>query len=89
MESVYLLEAQYRAGYRIFPRFNTGQSDAVDLNEVVHPYQAAEPIRDKDSFATFYLDTWPTLAWPCGFDMAPESLYVMATGQSLFELAPA
>ena len=26
MESVYLIEAQYRGGYRIFLRFNTGKS---------------------------------------------------------------
>lgn len=89
MESVYLIEAQYRGGYRIFLRFNTGEAGEVNLEEVVHQYQAAEPIRDKDRFAAFYLDAWPTLAWECGFDMAPESLYFMATGKSLFELAPA
>ena len=89
MESVYLIEAQYRGGYRIFLRFNTGESGEADLNEVVHQYQAAEPVRDKDRFAAFYPDARPALAWPCGFDMAPESLYFMATGKSLFELAPA
>ena len=57
MESVCLIEAQYRGGYRIFLRFNNGESGEVDLNEVVHQYQAAEPIRDKDRFAAFYLDT--------------------------------
>jgi len=24
---------------------------------------------------------WPTLAWDCGFDLAPEYLYELATGK--------
>ena len=36
MESVYLIEAQYRGGYRIFLRFNTGEAGEVDLEAVVH-----------------------------------------------------
>ena len=83
MESVYLIEAQYRGGYRIFLRFNTGEAGEVDL-EVAHQYQAAELIRDKGRFAAFYLDAWPTLAWVCGFDVAPEALYFMTTGKSRF-----
>ena len=35
-------------------------------------------------FAAFYLDAWLNLAWGCGFDVAPESLYFRATGKSLF-----
>lgn len=64
-------------------RFNTGESGEVDLKEVVQKYKAAEPIRGKDNFSNFYLDSWPTLAWKCGFDIAPESLYFMVTGKSL------
>jgi hypothetical protein len=37
---------------------------------------------DRDLFQNFYLDEWPTLAWPCGFDVAPETLYEPATGKS-------
>jgi predicted nuclease of predicted toxin-antitoxin system len=33
--------------------------------------------------ADFYLDDWPTLAWSCGFDFSPESLYTRATGKDL------
>jgi hypothetical protein len=32
---------------------------------------------NKENFARFYLDSWPTLAWECGFDISPESLYSM------------
>jgi len=29
----------------------------------------------------FFLDSWPTLAWECGFDISPESLYLRVTGK--------
>lgn len=83
MECVYLLEAHYKKDYKVFLRFNTGESGEVNLEEIVHKYKAAEPIREKRKFSNFYLDSWPTLAWECGFDIAPESLYFMVTGKSL------
>ena len=74
MESVYLIEAQYRGSYRIFLRFNTGEAGEVDLEEVVHQYQAAEPIRDKGRFAAFYLDAWPgTMRHQDGSQQAPRA----------------
>ncbi|MBF0236009.1 MAG: DUF2442 domain-containing protein [Desulfamplus sp.] len=75
MESVYLIEAKYIEEFKIFLKFNTGESGEVDLKDVVHKYKEAKPLRNHDSFANFYLDSWPTLAWDCGFDIAPESLY--------------
>lgn len=80
MKSIYLVEAKYLAEYRVFLRFNTGESGEVDLEDLVFNYQAAEPLRDPEQFAKFYLDSWPTLAWDCGFDVAPESLYYRLTG---------
>jgi hypothetical protein len=31
--------------------------------------------------AQFHLDSWPTLAWDCGFDVSPESLYERVVGK--------
>lgn len=76
-----ILEARYLDGYRIWLRFNTDEEGVVDLADIVEKYPAAEPLRDPDVFARFYLDDWPTLAWPCGFDFSPESLYERATGK--------
>jgi len=42
-------------------------------------------LRNPEAFSHFYLDSWPTLAWDCGFDVDPESLYFRATGKSLWE----
>jgi len=83
MECTYLLDAKYKGNYKIFLKFNTGESGVVNLEEIIHKYKAAEPIREKEEFSKFYLDSWPTLAWECGFDISPESLYVMATGKHI------
>ena len=79
MECVYLVEAKYREDYKVFITFNTGESGEVDLKKTIAKYKVAEPLRDKKKFSNFYLDSWPTLAWECGFDVAPESLYSMVT----------
>ena len=81
MVSIYLLEAKYLADYRVFLRFNTGESGEVDLKDLVFKYKVAEPLQDPEQFANFFLDSWPTLAWECGFDVAPESLYYRLTGK--------
>lgn len=80
---VKILEARYLENYRIWLRFNTGEEGIVDLADVVDKFPAAGPLRDPAVFAAFYLDEWPTLAWPCGFDFSPESLYERATGKTI------
>ena len=74
-------EAKYQDGYRIWLKFNTGESGIADLTDLLHKYKAATSLLNTDEFKRFYLDEWPTLAWPCGFDLAPESLYERVTGK--------
>jgi len=81
MRCVFLEEAHYIKDFKVFLKFNTGESGEVDLKNLVYKYKIAEPLRDTRAFAKFYLDSWPTLAWECGFDIAPESLYDMVTGK--------
>jgi hypothetical protein len=52
----------------------------VDLKDIVFRYAAATEIRDTKKFRNFYLDEWPTIAWDCGFDLSPETLYEIMTG---------
>ena len=80
MNPVYLVEAKYVSGFRVFLRFNTGESGEIDLEDLIFKYEAAKPLRDPEQFSQFFLDSWPTLAWECGFDIAPESLYYRLTG---------
>ena len=75
MDCVYLTDASYIKDFRVFLTFNTGESGDVDLKEVVFRNEVAAPLRDPSAFSKFYLDSWPTLAWTCGFDVAPEALY--------------
>jgi hypothetical protein len=85
MECVYLLEARYIKDFKIFLKFNTKESGEVDLKDIVYEYKVATALRDPIVFSNFYLDSWPTLAWECGFDIAPESLYIMVTGKTKIE----
>ena len=81
MECISVTEARYVGGYRIWLRFNTEETGEVDLQDLVFSHEAAQPLRDQTEFSKFFLDSWPTLAWKCGFDVAPESLYERALGK--------
>ncbi|VAX35076.1 hypothetical protein MNBD_UNCLBAC01-139 [hydrothermal vent metagenome] len=75
MECVYLKEAKYVKDFRVSLKFNDGKSGEVNLKDIVYKHDVASPLRDPRNFSKFYLDSWPTLAWKCGFDVAPETLY--------------
>ncbi|MCF7669443.1 MAG: DUF2442 domain-containing protein [Verrucomicrobia bacterium] len=81
MPSVYLTNA-YIKDYKIHLTFKTGESGEVDLKDVIYRFKAAESLRDTNRFSKFYPASWPTLAWDCGFDIAPESLYYRVTGKT-------
>jgi hypothetical protein len=77
-----ITKASYAGGHRVELVFDSGERGIVDLGDLVHRHLAAAPLRDPAAFAAFQLDDWPTLAWPCGFDVAPERLYELATGKT-------
>jgi hypothetical protein len=72
---------RYESGYKLWLEFESGESGTVDLSDVIRKFKTAAPLVDLDEFKKFYLDEWPTLAWPCGFDISPESLYERVTGK--------
>jgi hypothetical protein len=76
-----IVNARHVRDHVVDLRFETGESGQVDLHAIVHRYSAAAPLRDPAVFAGFALDDWPTLTWPCGFDVSPETLYSLATGR--------
>jgi hypothetical protein len=67
--------------YRVRLSFDAGEEGVADLRETILKYEAARPLLDCVEFAKFTLDEWPTLVWPCGFDVAPEMLYELTTGK--------
>jgi hypothetical protein len=74
-------EAAYREQYKIWIKFNTGESGIADLSDLIDKFAAAVPLKNENEFKKFYLDEWPTLAWPNGFDLSPETLYERVTGK--------
>lgn len=44
MDSIYLLEARYVKDFKVFLKFNTGESGAVDLKETILKYKIAESL---------------------------------------------
>ena len=81
MDCIYLVEAHYINEFRVHLTFNTQESGEVDLKDIVYKHKIATPLRDPEAFKKFHLDSWPTLAWDCGFDIAPETLYARCTAQ--------
>jgi Protein of unknown function (DUF2442) len=77
----FIKSARYLEDYKIFVEFTSGEADIVDLKDIVFKYAAATEIRDQTKFREFYLDDWPTIAWKCGFDLSPETLYERMTGR--------
>jgi len=75
--------AEYQRDYQIKLTFNTGEQGIVDLSDLIEKYAIAHPLKNVNEFKQFYLDKWPTLAWSCGFDVAPETLYERATGKRI------
>lgn len=75
MECIYVKEAKYIRDHVVFLTFNDGKAGKADLKDIVYKYDIAIPLRDPVKFSNFHLDSWPTLAWDCGFDIAPETLY--------------
>ena len=65
---------EFRGGYRIWVRFADGVSGEVDLQpDLWGP--VGEPLRDPAMFASAGLDEFGVLAWPTGFDLAPDALH--------------
>ena len=79
---VFITSAHYLSDYKIELSFNTGEQETVDFASLIQTDPLAKPLAVLAVFKDFYLDPWPTLAWHCGYDIAPETLYFMATGKS-------
>ncbi len=69
-------KAKYVKRYLIAVTFNDGTKKIVDFE----PWLTGpifKPLRNKEYFKKFFVDG-PTIAWPNGADIAPETLYKAA-----------
>ena len=70
-------KAKYIREYLIEVKFNDGTKKVIDFG----PWLTGpifKPLKNKDCFKKFFVDG-PTIAWPNGADIAPETLYKAAT----------
>jgi len=66
-------KAKYVKDYLIEVKFNDGTRKIIDFKQwPTGPI--FRPLKSKDYFKTFFIDG-PTIAWPNGADIAPETLY--------------
>ena len=66
-------KAKYVADYLIEVKLNDGTKKVIDFE----PWLTGpifRPLRSKAFFKRFFIDG-PTIAWPNGADIAPETLY--------------
>lgn len=77
---IMLVEASYCGDYSLKLSFDTGESSVVDFLPIIKKYPQATPLLQIEEFRQFHLDSWPTIVWDCGFDLSPEYLYELATG---------
>jgi hypothetical protein len=69
-------KAKYIRNYLIEVKFNDGTKKIIDFK----PWLTGpvfRPLRKKAYFKKFFVDG-PTIAWPNGADIAPETLYLAA-----------
>jgi hypothetical protein len=70
-------KAKYLSGYLIQVKFNDGTKKVIDFE----PWLTGpifKPLKSKNYFKKFFIDG-PTIAWPNGADIAPETLYEATT----------
>jgi hypothetical protein len=88
---VWVTDAKYRGGHRLWLAFNDGVSGEVDLADRLRG-PIFEPLKDPAYFAQAKLDPeLDTVTWPNGADFAPEFLHgrVIASAAEVAESSPA
>jgi hypothetical protein len=78
--------AKYISDYILELSFSDGLSGEVDFSDWITKYPFFEPLKDTDYFKNFKVDAW-TVVWPNGADIAPETLYDIASGKGRLQAA--
>ncbi|MHB9028814.1 MAG: DUF2442 domain-containing protein [Candidatus Latescibacterota bacterium] len=73
-------------GYCLEVVFDTGKRGVVDLSDLPGEGGVFSPLSDPEYFRKVYVHTeLGVLTWPNGADIAPETIYSLATGKPLPE----
>ena len=75
-----IVEVQPRDGYRLFPRFEDGVSDEVDLAQLIRFEGVFAPLKERARFIEVRVHPeLDTIYWPNGADLDPDVLYARVT----------
>jgi len=83
---IWVVNAEWIGGYRIFVEFNDGVGGTIDFSEKLRSdhRQIVRDLLDINKFKTVKVD-YDTLCWENGVDFAPEYLYEnVTTASNLF-----
>ncbi|HMD68497.1 MAG TPA: DUF2442 domain-containing protein [Chitinivibrionales bacterium] len=72
---IFVKNASYQTGYKIFVEFDNGDKGVVDLEGILWG-EVFEPLKEIAKFRKFKVsDTFRTIVWENGADIAPEFLH--------------
>jgi len=80
----YIKYFTYLNDYSIHLTFENGKEGVVDLSSYTERSGVFSKFSDIDYFRKVYIDH-VVLTWPNNVDIAPETIYSLATGESLPE----
>ncbi len=79
-----VISATYKGEYKIALAFDDGEQGIVDFSPYLEKGGVFERFRDETFFRTFSVnDELGVLTWEGDIDIAPETLYSLATGKPL------
>jgi hypothetical protein len=76
-------DAHYKHSYSVDLKFEDGSAGTVDLQKYLRAGTVFEQLRDETLFRTFEIE-YGALVWKkLNLDLAPETLYIEATGKEI------
>jgi hypothetical protein len=80
------VDVRYLEGYRVEVTFKSGEKGIADLSEFAARGRVFSQFLDHEYFRQVIVNKeLGVLTWPDGVDIAPETIYSMATGKPLPE----
>lgn len=77
---------KYISGYTLEILFENGEKGTIDFSNFPKRKGVFKKFSDPDYFKKVHIDEeWGVLCWPGDVDLAPETVYSMATGKPLPE----
>ena len=79
-----IIDLEYIEKYKLKLTFKDGETGIIDLGDYSKKDGVFSNFSDLDFFKKVYIDSG-VLTWPGNVDIAPETIYSMATGKPLPE----